>query len=307
MHYDNNSSEINRKNQSLPSMRNSLIFLLTLILISCSPGDNFCGDFNLNEVKDLIKLPSELKEISGITFLSKNKIACVQDEKGTVYVYDIHKDKLKESIDFGGNKDYEAIANVNDTIYVLRSNGDIYEIDDLESAGVTSINHHTFLSKVNNSEGMCYDSKHNRLLVACKGRPEKGSAKKYMKAVYSFDLMTKTMNKQPVLIMDPEQIVQMADQSTPKTHSLFGEEKRADQFDPAEIAIEPLTGNYFVLSSVGKRLAVFSPTGVLLCAVNLNQDIYKQPEGLAFSSTGDLVISDEGKNGKGNLVVVGRK
>ncbi len=290
MHYDNNSSKINRKSQSLPSMRNSLIFLLTLILISCSPGDNFCGDFNLNEVKDLIKLPSELKEISGITFLSKNKIACVQDEKGTVYVYDIHKDKLKESIDFGGNKDYEAIANVNDTIYVLRSNGDIYEINDLESAGVTSINHHTFLSKVNNSEGMCYDSKHNRLLVACKGRPEKGSAKKYMKAVYSFDLMTKTMNKQPVLIMDPEQIVQMA-----------------DQFDPAEIAIEPLTGNYFVLSSVGKRLAVFSPTGVLLCAVNLNQDIYKQPEGLAFSSTGDLVISDEGKNGKGNLVVVGRK
>ena len=63
----------------------------------------------------------------------KNKIACVQDEKGTVYVYDIHKDKLKESVDFGRNKDYEAIANVNDTIYVLKSNGTIYEIDALES------------------------------------------------------------------------------------------------------------------------------------------------------------------------------
>ena len=234
----------------------------------------------------------------------ESHFACVQDEKGIVFIYDIHKDKLKQSIDFAGDKDYEAIANVNDTIYVLRSNGDIYEIDNLESSEVSSITHHTFLSKVNNSEGMCFDSKHYRLLIACKGKPEKGSAKKYQKVVYSFDLSTKTMSEEPVLVIDPTSIIEMADQSA--SNSFFGESKNVDQFDPAEIAIDPKTGNYFVLSAVGKRLAVFSENGMLLCSVNLNPDIYKQPEGLAFNSEGDLVISDEGKNSKGNLVVLKR-
>ena len=71
-----------------------------------------------------------------------------------------------------------------------------------------------------------------------------------------------------------------------------------------EIAIEPLSGNYFILSAVGKKLAVFSITGQLICATALDPAIYKQPEGLAFSTVGDLIISDEGKNGKGNLVVL---
>ncbi len=285
-------------------MKFTLIAIISIFLISCSQENKSCGDFDLNKTYEQIKLPVALKEISGITFLSKNKIACVQDEKGIVFIYDIHKDKLKQSIDFAGDKDYEAIANVNDTIYVLRSNGDIYEIDNLESSEVSSITHHTFLSKVNNSEGMCFDSKHYRLLIACKGKPEKGSAKKYQKVVYSFDLSTKTMSEEPVLVIDPTSIIEMADQSA--SNSFFGESKNVDQFDPAEIAIDPKTGNYFVLSAVGKRLAVFSENGMLLCSVNLNPDIYKQPEGLAFNSEGDLVISDEGKNSKGNLVVLKR-
>ena len=125
-------------------MKFTLIAIISIFLISCSQENKSCGDFDLNQTYEQIKLPVALKEISGITFLSKNKIACVQDEKGIVFIYDIHKDKLKQSIDFAGDKDYEAIANVNDTIYVLRSNGDIYEIDNLESSEVSSITHHTF-------------------------------------------------------------------------------------------------------------------------------------------------------------------
>ncbi len=283
-------------------MKKLLCILYSIGLLGCTPGQNICGNFDLNHPTELIKLPSKLKEISGITFLSKNKIACVQDEKGAVFIYDIKKDKLKESIDFGGDKDYEAIANVNDTIFVLRSNGDIYEIDSLESNGVQAITHHTYLSKVNNCEGMCYDSTKNRLLIACKGRPEKGSAKKYEKAVYAFDLTTKTMTEAPVLIFDPENIIKESKKSG--QGSIINETKGEDLFEPSEIAIEPATGNYFILSSVGKRLAVFSKDGKLICASNLDPEIYKQPEGVAFSSSGDLYISDEGKNGKANLVVL---
>lgn len=285
-------------------MKETIFLLCTILLMSCSPGQNKCGNFDLNNPEERIKLPTKLKEISGITFLSKNKIACIQDEKGTVFIYDIHKDKLYESIDFGGDKDYEGIANVNDTIFVLRSNGDIYEIDSLEANGVEAIIHHTFLSKVNNCEGICYDSNHHRLLIACKGQPEKGSAKKYEKAVYSFDLSTRTMSEEPVLIFDPEKIVEAAKSAS--RYSSLEHFNGEDLFEPSEIAIDPTTGNFFILSAVGKRLAVFSTSGQLICATNLDPAIFKQPEGLAFSSVGDLFISDEGKNGKGNLVVIKR-
>lgn len=285
-------------------MKKIILIICSFAILACTSVHDICGNFDFNHPTELIKLPSKLKEISGIAFLSKNKIVCVQDEKGTVFIYDIRKDKLKESIDFGGNKDYEAVANANETIYVLRSNGDIYEIDSLESNGVEAITYHTFLSKVNNCEGMCYDTNHNRLLIACKGRPEKGSAKKYEKAVYAFDLITKKMIETPVLVFDPETIIEASKKSD--QNSSIRETKGESLFDPSEIAIEPSTGNYFILSSVGKRLAVFSATGQLICASNLDPEIYKQPEGLAFSSAGDLVISDEGKNGKANLVVIRR-
>ena len=76
-------------------MKKTLFLFYTILMMSCSTGQNKCGDFDLNHPDELIKLPVKLKEISGITFLSKNKIACVQDEKGTIFIYDIHKELHK--------------------------------------------------------------------------------------------------------------------------------------------------------------------------------------------------------------------
>ena len=288
-------------------MKKIILSILVFSIFSCSRPQNICASFDVNHPSQVIKLPGALKEISGITTLSKNKIACVQDEKGTVFVYDIHKDKLKESIAFGKNKDYEAIANVNDTIYVLRSNGTIYEIDSLESTDENVISFPTFLSKQNNCEGLCYDRANNRLLLACKGRPEKGTAARSSKAVYAFDLATKQLQKEPVLVINPDEIIEMgrnAVQNNSFLNSFFGTVKNENLFEPSEIAIENASGNYFILSSVGKRLASFSPDGKLIAVVNLDPSIFKQPEGLAFALNGDMIISDEGRNGKANLVII---
>lgn len=290
-------------------MKKIIFSLIAFGFLGCSRSQNICVNFDLNHPTEIIKLPAVLKEISGITMFGKNKIACVQDEKGTVYVYDIHKDKLKESIEFGKNKDYEAIANVNDTIYVLRSNGTIYEIDALESTEEQTTEYATFLSKENNCEGLCFDKTNNRLLIACKGRPEKGTAKKSMKAVYAFDLSKKELQKEPILIFSPDDVIEMAshsEQNKTFLNSLGAEQKNSNLFEPSEIAIEPLSGNYFILSSVGKRLAAFSPDGKLIAVVNLDPSLFKQPEGLTFTPKGEMIISDEGKGGKGNLVIVAK-
>src|SRR5437016_3989704 len=75
--------------------------------------------YDLSQPSEKYKLPEELVEISGIDVYKKNKLVCVQDEKGNIYEYDVKKGELKHSIDFGKKGDYEGIANVNDTIYVL--------------------------------------------------------------------------------------------------------------------------------------------------------------------------------------------
>ena len=48
-------------------MKNAISIISAILLLSCSPVENLCHHFHLNRTKEIIKLPSQLKEISGIT------------------------------------------------------------------------------------------------------------------------------------------------------------------------------------------------------------------------------------------------
>ena len=75
-------------------------------------------------------LPGCLTEISGISYYSPDKIACIQDEKGFIYLYDVKSKKIASTCKFGNSGDYEDIAVVGDTAYVLRSDGVIFRVED---------------------------------------------------------------------------------------------------------------------------------------------------------------------------------
>jgi uncharacterized protein YjiK len=188
----------------------------------------------------------------------------------------------------------------------MRSNGDIFEIDHPESDTENSVVHHTFLSKANNCEGLCYDEANRRLLVACKGKPEKHTAEKGMKAVYGFYLDSMQLAKTPVYIINPDSVKALVLRNY-AGRSRFEKFFTPDEdgpfyFEPSEIAIEPGTGDVYILSSVNKTLLVLSNSGEYKCAVHLNPSLYKQPEGITFSNDGELLISDEGKDKKANLI-----
>ena len=42
--------------------------------------------------------------------------------------------------------------------------------------------------------------------------------------------------------------------------------------------------------------------GVIINIVELDKRIFNQPEGICFSENGDMFISNEGKNGKANIL-----
>ena len=291
----------------IPTLFHCIFFSL---LVSCASPPNVNLPFDFNHPVEVIKLPQKLHEISGITFYRKNELACVQDEKGIVFFYDIKKDKLRNTIPFAKDKDYEGIANVNDTLFVLCSNGEISEIDSKNEDGYANT-HSTFLSKNNNCEGLCYDKRQHRLLVACKGIPKKGTASKGMKTVYGFDLKTREMDKIPVYKFDPDSVkkyIAKADEGGffEKIFNKNSFEKRF-LFEPSEICIDPMTDDVYVLSSVGKTILAITYEGKIKFAVHLDPELYKQPEGLTFSKDGSMYISDEGKGGKANLIKINRK
>ncbi|MEI7801030.1 MAG: SdiA-regulated domain-containing protein, partial [Bacteroidota bacterium] len=257
---------------------------------------------------DYFILPPKLKEISGITFYRKNKLACVQDEKGKIYIYNIKKNELKETVDFGENHDYEGIANVNDSLYVLQSNGKIYEVRGFETDSQKTIEHTTFLTKENNAEGICFDKKNNRLLIACKGAAGSDSTLINKKAIYAFDLVTNKLSAQPVYTIDLDSIRSYVEKLSPsksftesikeKTDPAKGEES----FQPSEIAIHPITHEIYIIASVGKLLIVLNTEGKIIEMDDLDPEIFKQPEGITFDELGNMYISDEGKNGKANIL-----
>lgn len=307
--WDMTSRNINPQRSSLQPMKILPGFLLFLVLNSCTNPKPYPVPFDFDHPVEITKLPESLHEISGIAFFRKNELVCVQDEKGVIYFYNIKKDKLRNSIPFAKDKDYEAICNVNDTLFVLCSNGEISEINISDDENIVH-SYKTFLSKQNNCEGLCYDKKFNRLLVACKGKPEKKTAAKYMKAIYAFDLERKKLLEKPAFVIDPDDV---------KAHLLNEEqvdlENRESQkqkaigpfsFEPSEIGIDPLTNDVYVLSSVGKIILSMSYQGTIKFAYHLDPHTFKQPEGIAFAEDGSMFISDEGRGGRANLIRVER-
>ncbi len=89
-------------------------------------------------------LPAVLLEISGLSSIDDNRFACVQDEQGTIFIYNTGTKKIEKEIPFAGVGDYEGIAVVGETIYVVTADGKIYEVSNYKSGkrGVTNYRTH---------------------------------------------------------------------------------------------------------------------------------------------------------------------
>ena len=79
-----------------------------------------------SENPTIIKLPGELKEISGLTMTPDGRLFGEEDEKGYVYQIDYTNGKIIKKFALGNpvvKEDFEDIAYVNDKFYLLKSNG----------------------------------------------------------------------------------------------------------------------------------------------------------------------------------------
>lgn len=258
--------------------------------------------YNFSSPSKVYPMPFALREISGLSVIDNDNVACVQDEEGSVFIFSLAKEEIQRRIPFAGKGDFEELALVGKDAYVLESNGDIYHITDYSAEGTPGVKKlSTQLDKESDAEGLCYDKKNNRLLISCKGKAEEKG--KTTKAVYAFDIGSQKLSNGPVFNISLKEIKDALSKTSGDKKS---KEMKADEIDqvftPSGIAIHPLTGEYYVLSSQNNLLAVLDEQGKVSEVHKLKSELFTQPEGIAFASSGELFISNEGQKGMGNIL-----
>ncbi|MFN0200760.1 MAG: SdiA-regulated domain-containing protein [Bacteroidia bacterium] len=262
-------------------------------LFACSKGYDFSAP---NEV---FTLETILQEISGISYLSAEQMACVQDEVGMVFLLNLKTGKIKNSVHFANPNDYEGLAKVNDsTLYVLQSEGNLFEVKYFSNEKHPEIQSFKLNLLTKDNEGLCYDAQNQRLLIAAKSTMPQF---KDLRLVYAFDLKTKTIDQKPIMHLDMKELELAWNKLKMKAKDSVMQNAPFD-FRTSEMAIHPLTKDIYFLSAQTHLLAILNAKGKFQELSFLNPDWFNQPEGMTFAPNGDLYIANEGGVGEPTLL-----
>ncbi len=237
----------------------------------------------------IVSLPPELAEISGIAYdAATNSVFAVTDEVGILFRFPLAAGGALERYPFGGPGDYEALQYVRGMFYALRSNGDVIRMTWNGGPGTGGVIAQTEKGSFDGGvefESLYYDPARAALVLLCKQCKDDGDKSV---AAYTFDPSKTRFAKAGFKL---------------KTGGVKGL-KKDERLRPSDAAIHPKTGELYILGSVNNLLVVADPqTGAVKKSYRLDKDLYKQPEGIAFTPEGDLIISNEAA-GKGSATLL---
>jgi len=256
--------------------------------ITAATSRALAENYNLNSPEVSFALPKELHEISGLTALPDGRLGAIQDEAGTLFILNGQTGSIEETYSFGKDADYEGIEYVEGRIFILQSNGRLFEVTGWEDSDIQTRTHETGLKGKNDTEGLGFDPSTGRLLIACKEDPG-SDLDNNIKAIYAYDIERSELSSDPVLQIDEDEVKQQ-----------LGDDGKMN-FKPSAVAVHPLSADVYVLSSNDKALTVLDSDGRIARVLHLDGDMFEQPEGITFLPDGTLFISNEGGNGSAML------
>lgn len=222
-------------------------------------------------------LPGSLNEISGLTINGAGNLVAHDDEDGTISELDYRTGVLLRQYRLGNvTADFEGIANTGDFLYLLVSNGELYQFR--ESAGTADVPYtiqDTRLGKECEFEGLGYEERANRLLLACKNVGVKEL--KDQLVIFRWSLREDAGDRLDRITVPMDQVAGPLNEK---------------ELHPSGIEVDPLTGNYVLLSSQERALVIITPDGKLVSSRHL-PDTHDQAEGIAITPDSLLIISDE--------------
>ena len=234
-----------------------------------------CYDLNKPQV---FKMPKELNEISGITFLNGNAdvVFAEEDENGKLFRFALSSKNISIT-KWGKSGDYEDIQICNGYIIMLRSNGSLFSFSmkDIDGGEVKKVNKFEDILPHGEYESLYADNNSNQLFALCKHCNEKLSV---TNSGYIFS------------VSDKGEITTAGT----KMH-----------FQPSEFAKNETTGEWFIVSSINKLLVITDSNWRVKGAYNLDKSLYNQPEGIAFDKDNNLYISNEkGSTGSATILKI---
>ena len=189
---------------------------------------------------------------------------------------------------FGKKGDFEDVSILNNNkIVVLRSDGSLFlfPVNEIEKQNIDSVKEFNNLLPAGEYEGLF--AAEGKIFVLCKNCA--GDKGKSEVSVQSLEMQQN----------DSLKFINSFKIDISMTQSKEGKQNK---FHPSGISKNPVTNDWFIISSTNKLLLVLDEQWKVKQYFPLDPSIFKQPEGITFNSKGDLYISNEGIDGAANIL-----
>lgn len=236
------------------------------------------------------KLPRRLTEISGLAVTGDGRVFAHGDENGIIYELDPRAGKIVKAFALGDvtvKADFEGIALANGMVYLVTSDGTIYEAPEGDHGERVLFNTYgTGVGRQCEIEGLAYEKSTGDLLLACKNAriPELVGHL----VVFRWNIETRALSDTPALLVPLESIRALSG-----TRSLH----------PTGIEVLAGSGNYLLVAAEERLILELTSDGDSVAVRNLAPELHVQPEGVTMLPGGILLIADEGGRGRGRLTL----
>jgi len=225
-------------------------------------------------------MPRHLDELSGMALTRDGRLLAHGDEHAQISEIDYRRGVVTKEFVVGRptiKADFEGIAFADGLVFLLASNGTLYEFrEGGNGERVDYTTHDTRLGKECEFEGVAFDSTLNSLLLACKNVGTKHLRDHLVIYRWRLDGSGHRLSRMTVPL---KRILESV-----------GEK----ELHPSDITVDPFTGNYVLIANE-KVIVDITRDGQLVFARRLPGE-HTQPESVAITRDSILIIGDEAKN-----------
>lgn len=250
-------------------------FIAALLIAACSADRSnvfSIQGYNCGALKK-IELEDQLREISGLAYdAGRKEFLAINDEQETVFVLQPETFRIKNKMHFGEKGDYEEIQFFNNYIYVLRSDGTVFNMK-YDGADVSDIKKFPYQGSKAEFESFYISPQKNTLVLIPKNSKDAKISK--VTTAYVIDAAAGTPVSEDNLKIQWQQL------------------QHAVTLHPSAAAVRSGTKQIYMVASIEKVLLVLDTAGNIQAEYALPFSVFAQPEGIAFDSDQNLYISNE--------------
>ncbi len=226
-------------------------------------------------------LPQQLTEVSGLALTSDGRLLAHGDEFGRISVIDPKRGVILKEFRIGARADFEGITMAHGLVYLVDSDGQLYAFrEGANGARVPYQLQDTRLGRECEFEGVVFDPSREALLLPCKNVEKKSMRNNLV--IYVWKLLELDPPRLSVIVVPLSRVIG---------------DNPWKSLRPTDITIDPNTGNYVLVAAHERALVELTPNGEVVRAMPLpERDQHSQAEGVAITSDGILIISDEASN-----------